>query len=152
VFERFTERSKQVIDLAQIEARSLDHNFTGTEHPLLGLLAEPEGMGGQALISLDFGLQSVRAQIAEAVLSNPYVPDNGIPSPRFTSIAKKSLELALRELLEHPRPRDNAMIDTDHLLLGILDTNSGLAVHIISTEVGTTELVRQRAVDMVSGS
>jgi ATP-dependent Clp protease ATP-binding subunit ClpC len=114
VFERFTERARQVVVLAQDEARALKHNYIGTEHILLGLLREEEGLAARVLESLDIAVEEVRAQVARIVGQGDEVTTGQIP---FTPRAKKVLELALREALslghnyigtEHTGPRASA--------------------------------------------
>src|SRR6266568_1174558 len=97
MFERFTHRARRVVVLAQGEARLLDHNYIGTEHLLLGLIAEGEGVGARALQALDVSLPSIRAQIEEIIGRGQTQPTGHIP---FTPRAKKVLELSLREALQ----------------------------------------------------
>src|SRR6187200_1404821 len=111
MFERFTERARQVVVLAQEEARTLKHNYIGTEHILLGLLREEEGLAARVLESLDITVERVRAQVVRIVGSGEEVTSGQIP---FTPRAKKVLELALREALS----LGHNYIGTDHILLG----------------------------------
>ena len=111
VFERFTERARQVVVLAQDEARALKHNYIGTEHILLGLLREEEGLAARVLESLDITVEEVRAQVARIVGQGDEVTSGQIP---FTPRAKKVLELALREALS----LGHNYIGTEHILLG----------------------------------
>ena len=124
MFERFTERARQVVVLAQDEARALQHNYIGTEHILLGLLREQEGGAGRVLDDLDITIEEVRAQVARIVGQGDEVTTGQIP---FTPRAKKVLELALREALalghEH--------IGTEHLLLGLAREGEGVAARIL---------------------
>jgi ATP-dependent Clp protease ATP-binding subunit ClpA len=120
VFERFTERARQVVVLAQEEARTLRHNYIGTEHILLGLLREEEGMAARVLESLGITVQRVRGQVVRIVGSGEEVTTGQIP---FTLRAKKVLELALRESLS----LGHNDIGTEHILLGLISENDGVA-------------------------
>ena len=128
MFERFTERARQVVVLAQDEARALKHNYIGTEHILLGLLREEEGLAARVLEQLDITVEEVRAQVAHIVGQGDEVTTGQIP---FTPRAKKVLELALREAL---RLRHHH-IGTEHILLGLLREGHGLAA-LVLTEAG----------------
>jgi ATP-dependent Clp protease ATP-binding subunit ClpA len=123
LFERFTERGRQVLVLAQDEARALKHNYIGTEHILLGLLREAEGRAG-ALALLDISIEDVRAQVARIVGQGDDVTTGQIP---FTPRAKKVLELSLREALS----LGDKDIDTQHILLGLARENGGVAARIL---------------------
>ena len=114
MFERFTERARQVVVLAQDEARALKHNYIGTEHILLGLLREEEGLAARVLESLDITVEEVRAQVARIVGQGDEVTTGQIP---FTPRAKKVLELALREALS----LGHNYIGTEHILLALLE-------------------------------
>src|SRR6266508_4208248 len=120
MFERFTERARQAVVLAQDEARTLKHNYVGTEHILLGLLREEEGAGARVLESLGVRLEEVRAQVARIVGQGDEVTNGQIP---FTPRAKKVLELSLREALS----LGHNYIGTEHLLLGVIRENEGVA-------------------------
>src|ERR671917_373923 len=120
VFERFTERARQVVVLAQEEARILKDNYIGTEHILLGLLREEEGLAARVLESLDITVERVRAQVVRIVGSGEEVTSGQIP---FTPRAKKVLELALREALS----LGHNYIGTEHILLGLVRENEGVA-------------------------
>src|SRR4028118_2140761 len=120
MFERFTERARQVVVLAQEEARILKHNYIGTEHILLGLLREEEGLAARVLESLDITVERVRAQVVRIVGSGEEVTSGQIP---FTPRAKKVLELALREALS----LGHNYIGTEHILLGPVPEDEGLA-------------------------
>ncbi len=124
MFERFTERARQVVVLAQEEARILKHNYIGTEHILLGLLREEEGVAGRVLESFDLTVDRVRAQVVRIVGSGEDVSSNQIP---FTPSAKKVLELALQEALMF---RHN-YIGTEHILFGLVRENEGVAARIL---------------------
>jgi ATP-dependent Clp protease ATP-binding subunit ClpC len=124
VFERFTEPARQVVVLAQHEARTLRHNYIGTEHLLLGLLREEEGLAATALRELDVQLEDVRAQVALIVGRGGEIVTGQIP---FTPRAKKVLELALREGLS----LGHNYIGTEHILLGLVRENEGVAARIL---------------------
>src|SRR2546423_580832 len=128
MFERFTERARQVVVLAQEEARILKHNYIGTEHILLGLLREEEGLAARVLESLDITVERVRAQVVRIVGSGEEVTSGQIP---FTPRAKKVLELALREALS----LGHNYIGTEHILLGLVRENEGLAQRITNADV-----------------
>ena len=121
MFERFTERARQVVVLAQDEARALKHNYIGTEHILLGLLREEEGLAARVLESLDITVEEVRAQVARIVGQGDEVTTGQIP---FTPRAKKVLELALREALS----LGHNYIGTEHILLALLEFENGEGV------------------------
>ena len=121
MFERFTERARQVVVLAQEEARILKHNYIGTEHILLGLLREEEGLAARVLESLDITVERVRAQVVRIVGSGEEVTSGQIP---FTPRAKKVLELALREALR----LGHNYIGTEHILLALLEAEDGTGV------------------------
>jgi ATP-dependent Clp protease ATP-binding subunit ClpA len=125
VFERFTERARLVVVLAQDEARALKHNYIGTEHLLLGVLREDEGVGGRVLDSLDVTLEEVRAQVARIIGEGDEVTTGQIP---FTPRSKKVLELALREAVK----LGHNHIGTEHILLGIVRENDGVAARILA--------------------
>jgi ATP-dependent Clp protease ATP-binding subunit ClpC len=143
LFERFTERSRQVVVLAQDEARALKHNYIGTEHLLLGLLREDEGLAARVLESLDITVEEVRAQV-ERVVGRGDEPLTGqIP---FTPRAKKVLELALREALV----LGHNYIGTEHILLGIIRENEGVAARILLDFNADPEKVRDAVIRIVS--
>ena len=124
MFERFTERARQVVVLAQDEARILRHNYIGTEHLLLGLLREDEGLAGRVLVDLGISLEDVRAQVARIIGAGDEAATGQIP---FTPRAKKVLELSLREAMA----LGHNYIGTEHILLGLLRENEGVAVRIL---------------------
>jgi ATP-dependent Clp protease ATP-binding subunit ClpA len=124
VFERFTEQARQVVGLAQEEARTLKHNYIGTEHILLGLLREEDGLAARVLESLDITVERVRAQVVRIVGPGEQGTSSQIP---FTPRAKKVLELALRE----SRSLGHNHIDTEHILLGIARENEGVAMRVL---------------------
>ena len=129
MFERFTDRARRVLVLAQEEARLLNHNFIGTEHILLGLIHEQEGVAARALTELGISLEAVRGQVEEIIGQGQRAPTGHIP---FTPRAKKVLELSLREAIN----LKDDHIGTEHILLGILRESSGLAARVLS-ELGT---------------
>jgi ATP-dependent Clp protease ATP-binding subunit ClpC len=144
VFERFTERARQVVVLAQDEARALKHNYIGTEHILLGLLREEEGLAARVLESLDITVEEVRAQIARIVGQGDEVTTGQIP---FTPRAKKVLELALREALS----LGHNYIGTEHILLGLVRENEGVAARILLDFDADAEKIRNEIIRMLSG-
>ena len=127
MFERFTDRARTVVVLAQEEARGLDHNYIGTEHLLLGLLAEGNGVGAKVLDRAGIRLDDTRAEVVRIIGRSDPVPVGHIP---FTPRAKKALECALREAL---RLQHN-YIGTEHVLLGLLEEGSGVAAQILSAK------------------
>jgi hypothetical protein len=143
VFERFTERARQAVVLAQEEARALRHNYIGTEHILLGLLREEEGLAARALVSLDITVERVRAQVVRIVGSGEEVTSGQIP---FTPRAKKVLELALREALG----LGHDYIGTEHILLGLVRENEGVAARILLDFDADSETIRREVTGMVS--
>ncbi len=144
MFERFTERARQVIVLAQDEARTLKHNYIGTEHVLLGLLREEQGLAARALEGLDITVERVRAQVVRIVGSGEEVTTGQIP---FTPRAKKVLELALREALS----LGHNYIGTEHLLLGLVRENEGVAARILLDFDADAEKIRGEVIRMLSG-
>src|SRR2546425_6558481 len=144
VFERFTERARQVVVLAQDEARALKHNYIGTEHILLGLLREEEGLAARVLESLDITVEEVRAQVARIVGQGDEVTTGQIP---FTPRAKKVLELALREA---PSLGHNYLA-TEHILLGLVRENEGVAARILLDFDADAEKIRNEIIRMLSG-
>jgi hypothetical protein len=144
VFERFTDRARRVVVLAQEEARLLDHNYIGTEHILLGLIHEGEGVAATALASLDISLDAVRAQVVEIIGSGGAAPSGHIP---FTARAKTVLELSLREALR----LGHNYIGTEHILLGLLREGDGVAVQVL-TQLGVDlDRVRQAVTALIGG-
>ena len=125
MFERFTERARQVVVLAQDEARALKHNYIGTEHILLGLLREEEGLAARVLESLDITVEEVRAQVARIVGQGDEVTTGQIP---FTPRARKTLELSFRGMIALQPP---TFVGTEHILLGLIDMKEGVAVEIL---------------------
>ena len=144
MFERFTERARQVVVLAQEEARTLKHNYIGTEHILLGLLREEEGLAARVLEGLEITVEEVRAQVIRIVGSGEEVTSGQIP---FTPRAKKVLELALREALS----LGHNYIGTEHILLGLVRENEGVAARILSDFDADSEKIRNEIIRMLSG-
>jgi ATP-dependent Clp protease ATP-binding subunit ClpC len=144
MFERFTERARQVVVLAQEEARTLKHNYIGTEHILLGLLREEEGLAARVLESLEITVERVRAQVVRIVGSGEEVTSGQIP---FTPRAKKVLELALREALS----LGHNYIGTEHILLGLVRENEGVAARILLDFDADSEKIRNEVIRMLSG-
>ncbi len=144
MFERFTERARQVVVLAQDEARALKHNYIGTEHILLGLLREEEGLAARVLESLDITVDEVRSQVARIVGQGDEVTTGQIP---FTPRAKKVLELALREALS----LGHNYIGTEHILLGLVRENEGVAARILLDFDADAEKIRNEIIRMLSG-
>ena len=123
MFERFTDRARRVVVLAQEEARMLNHNYIGTEHILLGLIHEGEGVAAKALESLGISLEGVRQQVEEIIGQGQQAPSGHIP---FTPRAKKVLELSLREALQ----LGHNYIGTEHILLGLIREGEGVAAQV----------------------
>ncbi|RJQ41904.1 MAG: ATP-dependent Clp protease ATP-binding subunit [Gaiellales bacterium] len=145
MFERFTERARQVVVLAQEEARALKHNYIGTEHLLLGLLREEEGIAAQVLTTLDVNLDEVRMQVAQIVGMGDEAAAGQIP---FTPRAKKVLELALREALS----LGHNYIGTEHILLGLIKENEGVAARILLEFDADSEKIRNEIMRKLTGS
>jgi ATP-dependent Clp protease ATP-binding subunit ClpA len=145
VFERFTERARQVVVLAQDEARVLKHNYIGTEHLLLGLLREEEGLAARALESMDITIDEVRNQVRRIVGEGDEPLVSGqIP---FTPRAKKVLELSLREAMA----LGHNYIGTEHILLGVVRENEGVAARILLDFDADAEKVRNEVFRMLGG-
>src|SRR6202140_5554572 len=144
MFERFTDRARRVLVLAQEEARLLNHNFIGTEHILLGLIHEGEGVAAKALESLGISLEAVREKVEETI--GP-AGSSTTGSPPFTPRAKKGLELSLREGLQ----LGHNYIGTEHMLLGLVRENEGVAATVLKDLGADVELVRQKVISMLAG-
>jgi ATP-dependent Clp protease ATP-binding subunit ClpA len=142
MFERFTERARQVVVLGQEEARALRHNYIGTEHILLGLLREEEGLAAQVLESLHVTLEEVREQVDRIIGPGDEAVAGQIP---FTPRAKRVLELALREALE----LGHNHIGTEHILLGLVRENEGVAARILLEFDVDAEQVRNAIVRLL---
>ena len=135
MFERFTAKARSSVVAAQEEARRLGHGYIGTEHLLLGLLSEPESIGARALAQLGIGVESGRAAVEGLVGSGEGAPNGHIP---FTSRAKKTLELSLREALA----LGHNYIGTEHILLGLAREGDGVAAQILTEQGATPERIR----------
>jgi ATP-dependent Clp protease ATP-binding subunit ClpC len=144
VFERFTDRARRVVVLAQEEARMLNHNYIGTEHILLGLIHEGEGVAAQALESLNISLQAVRQQVEEIIGQGQAAPTGHLP---FTPRAKKVLELSLREALQ----LGHNYIGTEHILLGLIREGEGVAAQVLQKLGADLNRVRQTVIQLLSG-
>ncbi|NND14557.1 MAG: AAA family ATPase, partial [Acidimicrobiia bacterium] len=144
MFERFTERARRVVVLAQEEARLLNHNYIGTEHILLGLIHEGEGLAAQALQNLNIKLESVRTQVVETLGQGAQSPTGHIP---FTPRAKKVLELSLREALQ----LGHNYIGTEHILLGLIREGEGVAAQVLVKLGADLHKVRQTVIHLLSG-
>jgi ribosomal protein S18 acetylase RimI-like enzyme len=144
VFERFTDRARRVVVLAQAEARILEHDYIGTEHLLLGLIAEGEGIGAQALQRLDVSLASVRTGIERIIGRGTGMPTGHIP---FTPRAKKVLELSLREALS----LGHDYIGTEHILLGLVREGEGVAAQVLAASGVRLGDVRSTVVALLGG-
>lgn len=144
MFERFTERARQVVVLAQHEARTLKHDYVGTEHILLGLLREQEGLAARVLESLNVDIEDVRAQVARVVGEGEEVTTGQIP---FTPRAKKVLELSLREAIS----LGHNSIGTEHVLLGLARENEGLAARILLDFGIDAERLRNEVIRLLGG-
>jgi ATP-dependent Clp protease ATP-binding subunit ClpC len=144
VFERFTERARRVVVLAQEESRMLDHNYIGTEHLLLGLLHEGEGVAVKALESLGLSLEAVRQQVESTIGRGQTPPPGHIP---FTKRAKLAMELSLREALA----LGHNYIGTEHILMGVLREGTGVATQVLTTMGADLEKVREQVVQLLSG-
>jgi ATP-dependent Clp protease ATP-binding subunit ClpC len=144
LFERFTDRARRVVVLAQEEARLLNHNYIGTEHILLGLIHEGEGVAAKALESLGISLEAVRAQVEEIIGHGGQAPSGHIP---FTPRAKKVLELSLREALQ----LGHNYIGTEHILLGLIREGEGVAAQVLVKLGADLSRVRQQVIQLLSG-
>ncbi|HYI62558.1 MAG TPA: ATP-dependent Clp protease ATP-binding subunit [Acidimicrobiales bacterium] len=144
MFERFTDRARRVVVLAQEEARLLNHNYIGTEHILLGLIHEGEGVAAKALESLGISLEAVRKQVEEIIGQGTQSPSGHIP---FTPRAKKVLELSLREALQ----LGHNYIGTEHILLGLIREGEGVAAQVLVKLGADLSRVRQQVIQLLSG-
>ncbi|OUV78672.1 MAG: NDP-hexose 4-ketoreductase [Acidimicrobiaceae bacterium TMED130] len=144
MFERFTDRARRVVVLAQEEARLLNHNYIGTEHILLGLIHEGEGVAAKALESLGISLEAVREQVEEIIGQGGSSPSGHIP---FTPRAKKVLELSLREALQ----LGHNYIGTEHILLGLIREGEGVAAQVLTKLGADLSRVRQQVIQLLSG-
>ncbi len=144
MFERFTDRARRVIVLAQEEARMLNHNYIGTEHLLLGLVREGEGVAAKALEAMDISLNGVREQVQEIIGEGSHAPSGHIP---FTPRAKKVLEFSLREALQ----LGHNYIGTEHILLGLIREGEGVAAQVLGKLGADLGGVRQQVIQLLSG-
>src|SRR5437870_141860 len=144
MFERFTDRARRVVVLAQEEARMLNHNYIGTEHLLLGLIHEGEGVAAKALESMNISLEGVRQQVEEIIGQGQAAPTGHIP---FTPRAKKVLELSLREALQ----LGHNYIGTEHILLGLIREGEGVAAQVLQKLGADLNRVRQQVIQLLSG-
>jgi ATP-dependent Clp protease ATP-binding subunit ClpA len=142
MFERFTDRARRVVELAQEEARMLNHNYIGTEHILLGLIHEGEGVAAKALESLGISLDAVRQQVEEIIGQGQQAPSGHIP---FTPRAKKVLELADRET----RALGHAYVGTEHILLGLIREGDGVAAQVLVNLGADLNRVRQQVIQLL---
>ncbi|GAB3293677.1 AAA domain-containing protein [Epidermidibacterium keratini] len=144
MFERFTDRARRVVVLAQDEARMLSHNYIGTEHILLGLIHEGEGVAAKALESLNISLEAVRSQVEEMIGEGQQAPSGHIP---FTPRAKKVLELSLREALQ----LGHTYIGTEHILLGLIREGEGVAAQVLVKLGAELNRVRTQVIQLLQG-
>jgi Clp amino terminal domain, pathogenicity island component/UvrB/uvrC motif len=144
MLERFTDRARRVVQLAEEEARRLDHNYIGTEHILLGLIHEGEGVAAKALELLGISLDAVRQQVEEIIGRGQQAPSEHIP---FTPRAKKVLELSLLESMQ----LGHSYIGTEHILLGVLREGDGVAAQVLVKLGADLNRVRQQVIQLISG-
>jgi ATP-dependent Clp protease ATP-binding subunit ClpC len=144
VFERFTDAARRAVVLAQEEARLLNHNYIGTEHILLGLVHEGEGVAARALASLGISRDDVREEVVAIVGEGKGAPAGHVP---FTPRAKKVLELALREALQ----LGHNYIGTEHILLGLVREGEGVAAQVLQRRGANLDRVRQTVMQLLSG-
>ena len=144
MFERFTDRARRVVVLAQEEARMLNHNYIGTEHILLGLIHEDEGVAAKALESLGISLDAVRQQVEEIIGRGQQAPSGHIP---FTPRAKRVLELSLRESLQ----LGHNYIGTEHILLGLIREGEGVGAQVLVRLGADLNRVRQQVIQLLHG-
>jgi ATP-dependent Clp protease ATP-binding subunit ClpC len=143
MFNRFTDRARRVVVLAQEEARMLNHNYIGTEHILLGLIHEGEGVAAKALESLGISLEGARQQVEEIIRRGQQAPSGHIP---FTPRAKKVLELSLREAQQ----LGHNYIGTEHILLGLIREGKGVAAQVLVKLGADLNRARQQVVQLLS--
>jgi ATP-dependent Clp protease ATP-binding subunit ClpC len=144
LFDRFTDRARRVIPLAQEEARLLRHNYIGTEHLLLGLLGEGEGVAAKTLEGLGISLQAVRVQVQEIIGQGQTTPTGHIP---FTPRAKKALELSMREALQ----LGHHYIGTEHILLGLIRQREGVAAQVLASFGADHARLREQVLRLLTG-
>jgi ATP-dependent Clp protease ATP-binding subunit ClpC len=143
MFQRFTDRARRVVVYAQEEARLLDHNYIGTEHILLGLIREGEGVAARALDSLGISLQAVRLGTEEIIGRGQHTPEGHIP---FTPRAKRVLELSLLE----SRQLGHRYIGTEHILLGLIREGEGVAAQVLTRLGGDLHPVREQVIQLLA--
>jgi len=141
MFERFTERARRVVVLAQEEARMLDHNYIGTEHILLGLIHEGDGVAARVIESMGLTLEAARGEVEQMIGRGSAAPSGHIP---FTPRAKKVLELSLREALE----LNITYIGTEHILLGLIREGHGVGAQILERLIAPLPTVRERVIEL----
>ncbi len=144
MFERFTDRARQTVVVAQEEARRLGHDYIGTEHLLLGLLGEPDGVAAKALNQLGISLEATRARVESIIGRGSGEPTGQIP---FTPRAKKVLELSLREALQ----LGHNYIGTEHVLLGLVREGEGVAAQVLVQQGAGLAQIRKRVLALLSG-
>src|SRR6185437_12769979 len=144
MFERFTDRARRAVELAQDEARRLEHNYIGTEHILLGLVREGNGVAARALESLGISLDAVRQQVEEIIGRGQQAPSGHVP---FTPRAKKVLELSLRESMQ----LGHNYIGPEHILLGLVREGDGVAAQVLVKLGADLNRVRQQVIQLVHG-
>ena len=144
MFEQFTDRARRVVALAQDEARMLNHDYIGTEHILLGLIHEGNGVAAKALESLGISLDAVRQQVLEIIGRGEQAPPGHIP---FTPRAKKVLELSLREALQ----LGHNYISAEHILLGLIREGDGVAAQVLVKLGADLNRVRQQVIQLLHG-
>ncbi len=145
MFERFTDRARRAVVLAQDEARMLNHNYVGTEHILLGLVHEGEGVAAKALESLGISLDVVRQQVEEVIGQGQHTPSGHI---LFTKRAKEALELSMRESMQ----LGHKYIGTEHILLGLIREGDGVAAQVLVRLGADLDQVRQQVIQLLHGS
>jgi ATP-dependent Clp protease ATP-binding subunit ClpA len=145
MFERFTDKARRAVVLAQEEARRMEHNYIGTEHVLLGLLSMPDGVAAVALSRFDLDLDAGRDDVLQIIGMGKKASKGHIP---FTPRAKKCLELALREALQ----LGHNYIGTEHILLGLIREGDGVAAQIVKRHAGDLEVARQAVLDIIPPS
>ena len=143
MFERFTDRARRVVVLAQEEARLLKHHYIGTEHILLGLIHEGDGVAAKALESLGVSLEAVRSQVEKIIGKGKSEPGSHIP---FTPRAKKVLEFSLREALQ----LGHNYIGTEHILMGLIREGEGVAAQVLTKLGASLTLVRKEVINLLS--
>jgi ATP-dependent Clp protease ATP-binding subunit ClpC len=144
MFQRFTDRARRVVVFAQEEARLLDHNYIGTEHILLGLIHEGEGLAARALDSMGIGLDAVRHEVEEIIGRGQHASSGHIP---FTPRAKNVLELSLREAVQ----LGHAYIGTEHILLGLIREEDGVAAQVLVRLGADLDRTRQQVIHLLHG-